>query len=815
MTSNYCSSGKHDVLTKNKTSNTGFKLTYLTRSLITAGALSVSMSASYLHAQEQEAAQAEADDNLVIEVINVTATKRLESIRDVPIAVSAYSGDALKKRGVVKLRDIEAISPSLTISNTTNTSQAIVRIRGIGTSGTSPGFESAVGTVIDGVVRSRPGHALGDLLDIQRIEVLRGPQGTLFGKNTSAGVMSLISNTPEFDFEASASATIGAFGERRFTGMINTPINDEWAFRIAATSNDRDGVLAGVEKQDDGSFKRIEDLYNDRNRSALKAQLLWEPNGDFSAKLIVDASTLDEVGTNGQSLFTSEQFKGLFNAFGAFVAPDLSLDQRVASTNTDPFEQTDDQGFSLEINWDLDWATLTSITASRQFETHRAYDLDLGSLDTLRPLDENNTNDILSQELRLTGDNDTLKWQVGAFAFREEIGQTSEVIFGPVGTILTFASADISGQGQEQELGQDATGYALFGEINYSIGDNLNFITGLRYSIEDKEAFQIINGAPFGTNINQPICTLIPPPVRAALGSICDNVSFQQDRDEDEFSGTVKLIYQLSKNTNIYGGYSRGYKAGGFNLDRQAVQQEIDPTTQMPTGNIIDTTQFDSEIVDSYEGGLKTTLWGGRSNLNVAVYYSDYDGFQLNSFDGVSFLVLSLPEVVSKGVEIESSTLLAEGVSFDLGIGYNKAEFGDDLNVESIQKLDLRETIRASQGKTLPQAPEWQISSAISVDRDIPDSNLRALFNISYSFRDSSFNSSSRDPLQEQKAFSLLNASIGIRTEDDKYGLILSGSNLTDQEACPIISATIFQSGSFTCFLNEPRTWSLTVDAKF
>ncbi|NIB45197.1 TonB-dependent receptor [Pseudomaricurvus alkylphenolicus] len=773
------------------TGTKNFKITLIAAAVI-AGQTPLS------HAQESESV-----DSLALEEIIVTATKRAKSLQDVPVAITAYSGDDLSARGVFQVRDLQELSPSLTINTTTNSSQAIVRIRGIGSSGTNPGFESAVGVVIDGVVRSRAGQALGDMLDIERIEILRGPQGTLFGKNTSAGALSLISRSPEYETNGSVNISVGDYNQRRQQFVFNTAlIEDELAFRISGSNHERDGFL---DKLSPGTSGEVEesDYFNDRDRYAGKAQLLWEPNHDFSARMIVDYSTLDEIGSNGVPMITAPVWQSIYTSLGAYVQPDNNLDDRRVQTTTDPFEKTTAKGISTELNWDLGWAELTSITAYRDFETTRSFDLDQGGTDMLRPLIEDNTIKSVSQEIRLAGISGDVEWLVGGYAFRDEIALDSGVFFGTHGNDVfaallgapVAAVPEIDGQGITQTLKQESSGYALFTHNTWHATDNLDIVMGLRVSTETKEATSILNDAPIGQFLNDvPLCAL------SNIGPLCNNISFSRKREDTEVSGTFKLNYTFDNGVSIYGGYSRGYKAGGFNLDRQAV--EIDPVTL----EITDGTEFDGEFADSLEFGLKSSLWDGRANLNVALFYSVYEGFQLNAFDGLSYTVLNLEDVISHGAEVETTVLLAEGITWSSGITYNHARYGDDIGNE---EQAFRE------GAELPQSPFWQASTSLSIDREIDAIGARGIFNLNHSFRDSAYNATDRNPEQEVAAYSLFSASIGLRSLDDRYGLVLSVDNLTDEVVPTNVTPTINQPGSYYGYLNDPRTWTLAFDAKF
>ncbi len=751
----------------------------------------------------------------VLEEVIVQANKRPTSVQDVALAVSAYTGESLLDRGVYEVADLPRVAPGVIINTLGNATQTIVRIRGVGTDGVNLGFESSVGMFIDGVFRPRAGQALQDLVDVERVEVLRGPQGTLFGKNTSAGVISIFSNRPEYEFGGAASLALGDYNLTRFTGIVTGPVSDDrLAYRVAVTAHQRDGIL---DKLGPGAnpTTRDSDFYNDRDRFAFKGQLLYEPNDRFSALLIADYSSLDEVGNISMPLImgpvsqlgvasgllgvppgTPGASLGL-NDLGAFLQPDYQLDDRQTQNNTDPSEELDDAGLTLEIVADLGWGELTSITGIRDYESERSNDLDLVGADILRPNLETTDIEVLTEELRLAGNRGPLDWLVGLYLFDENIDFSGDIRFGT--QFAEFFGGGLppglfTDQGINQVGSQDSQGYALFTHNIYHLNDHVELTAGLRYSYDDKSAVSIINGAAPGTpSVDEPVCEFLP-----FITAVCDNRSIDVDRDEDEYSGVIGAKYVWNDNVSVYANYSRGYKSGGINLDRESISD--------PGGIVIDNSQFGSETVDSYEIGLRSTLFDGRSIVNLTAFYSDFDDFQLNSFNGFAFVVFSVPDAISSGVELETSTLLTPDLQFDLAASYIDARFGDDLRDQALEPFE---------GQPLPESPLWQVAAALSGQSLIGDAQYLLHYNLNYSYRSSAISGSRPEPEQRQSGYSLVGASLGVRSPDDRYGLTLTGTNLTDEIVAPFISPTILQPGSFSAYINNPRMWELRLDVRF
>ncbi|MGB5290322.1 MAG: TonB-dependent receptor [Lysobacterales bacterium] len=763
----------------------------------------------------QAVVAAEQTEEVVLEEIIVQANKRPTLLQDVALAVSAYTGESLIDIGVFEVADLPRVSPGVIINSLGNTTQTIVRIRGVGTDGVNLGFESSVGMFIDGVFRPRAGQALQDFVDIDRVEVLRGPQGTLFGKNTSAGVISIFSNRPEYEFGGEASLALGDYNLKRVTAVLTGPISeDRLAFRLAVNSHQRDGTL---DKLGPGAnpTTRKNDFYNDRDRFSVKGQLLFEPNDQVSARLILDYSSLDEVGNVSMPLImgpvsqlgvasgllgippgTPGSSQGL-NDLGAFLQPDDQLDDRQTQNNTDPYEKLDDMGLTLEIEVGLGWGDLISITGLRSYESDRANDLDLVGADILQPNLETTDIDVLTEELRLSGTNGALDWLVGLYLYDEQIDFTADIRFGS--QFSEFFGGGLppgafTGQGSNQFGSQKSQGFALFTHNIYRISEQMELTAGLRYSNDSKSAVSTINGATPGTpSVDDPVCDFLP-----FITAVCDNRSIDESRDEDEFSGIFGARYIWSDDVSVYANYSRGYKAGGINLDRESISD--------PGGIVIDNSQFGSETVDSYEVGLRSTIFGGRSTANLTAFYSDFKDFQLNSFNGFAFVVISIPKAVSSGIELETSTLLTSDLQLDLAASYIDARFGDDLGDETLTEFE---------GQPLPESPLWQVVAALRGQSLIGDSLYLLHYNLNYSYRSSTISGSQPHPDQRTPGYSLVGASVGVRSPSDRYGLMLTGTNLTDKIVAPFISPTILQQGSFSAYINNPRMLALTLDVRF
>ena len=766
-----------------------------------------------------------------IEEITVTATKREANIQDVPIAISAFTGDDLQRRGIQELEALQQVAPSL-IAYTSNSESngGTLRIRGMGTTGNNAGLEAAVGTFIDGVYRSRSGQAFSELLDIERVEILRGPQGTLFGKNTSAGAVHILTAKPEFDFNGRASYTIGDYNYDKGTLGVTGPLIEETlAYRLAAMFSQREGYYNDIASSD---------KFSDRDRWSVKGQLLWTPTDTMDVRLIYDYTDRDESCC--PAIFKDHgPTTPAVELLGGYTGPSdpSSLDVGV---NGDPFEKVTDQGLSLEVNWDLGPdMTLTSVTAWRDYRVNRGQDVDFTSADILSLRDENEKWKNFSTELRLVGTTGPVDWLVGAYTYQERFDTRLATPFGSVGPsyvgiLLEGASAvessvaEVTGflfpgdSGGAQRYDQDTEGFSIFTHNTWHITDRLSFTAGGRYSKEKKKGKSSVQNGdlgleplplPGGLSSNESWCNGLvtvdavggPLPLRIIPGleALCDNAGHFDNTTEREVSGTFKLAYQLTDDVSTYGSYSRGYKAGGFNLDPNANQL----VTDLATGatRYQDESNFKPEFADAYEVGLKAQLFDNRLTVNSAVFYTQFEDFQLNTFKGLFFTVSNLPEVTSRGVEVETFFELAPGVSGSLGGTYAITRYSNDVGGNPPQLS----------GQRLTHSPRFQGSGSLLVEQPIPGTSFMGFLSTSVSFQSEHNTGSDLDLQKDEHASWFVNAQVGARTDDERYEVVFWVTNLTDKSRNSVVFDSVFQGGSYHTFVTQPRMMGVTLTTHF
>ncbi|WP_332640975.1 TonB-dependent receptor [Brevundimonas sp.] len=873
------------------------RLTNLLRTTVSAAVVGA---CAFGIAGAASAQQAPQDQPTTIDDIIVTAQKREQNLQDVPIVVTSLSQEVLQDAGVRDIKDLQILTPGMTVTSTSSEASTTARIRGVGTVGDNPGLESSVGVVIDGVYRSRNSVGFGDLGEMARIEVLKGPQGTLFGKNTSAGVINIITEAPSFTPGFNAELTAGNYGQMAASGSVTGPITDQLAFRLYAGRRVRDGLM----DVDTGDGPRSETTDGNQDFGTVRGQLLWLPNDNTSVRVIADYSSRDEfccVGTQIRTGPTYPFVDALSNGTGqrppaAGFGPLPFL--RTGYANRATGQEVEDKGISIEANIDLPsmfgGATLTSVTSARKWTSSLGQDIDYTGADLLYRVQDGDYGfsvENLTQEFRLAGSNDTLDWLVGVFATKEDINRTDSYYFGadytpflslllsarlnaanpalpispstigcytrpgqvpsnpvpPFGFLQCLGSGGavggggpgfIVGQGVEDNYDQESTSFAVFTNNSWHVTDAFDITLGLRYTLDDKslEAQQRNingNGATCAAALGNAaaIGAVLGANTPTILGNFClpwanaafNNRNVSESFDDGELSGTIKASYRLNPSILTYVSYARGYKSFGYNLDR--VQTGITPNASL---------LFPSEVVDSYEAGVKMTLLNRTLLLNATYFDQTFEDFQLNTFLGTAFVVESIPELTSRGVDADMVWFTPiEGLSFQGGVTYTNAEYGnftaaDLTNPGNFPQLSLLPGARAS------FAPEWSATGSINYDRSMGN-GLRAGFSLAAKYMDDYNTGSDLLPYKQQEAFTTLNGRVMIGTEDERWTAEFWVQNLTDEEYIQVaynapLQGSAFQTTvqpngtyynpaldtqTYDAFLGQPRTYGATLRFKY
>ena len=839
----------------------------------------------------------QAGENVSVAEIIVTAQKREQRLQDVPVTVTVATKQLLDDAGVEDIKDLQLLTPGLTVTSTTNEGSTTARIRGIGTVGDNPGLESSVGVVIDGVYRPRNSVGFGDLGEIERIEVLKGPQGTVFGKNTSAGVINVVTRRPSYTQTAEGEVTAGNYGALGASGYYSDALGENSAFSVYAAKRKRDGWMDVVT----GAGPRTETEDYDQNYHLLRGQLLLEPADTLAVNVIADYTSREEnCCTAVQTVIGGTA--PVINALGGGNAIAVPADPfaRVAYSNRSTEQDIKDGGISAQVDWDTDLmggATFTSITAHRDWEAIAGLDFDFTTADLLYrnpERDESLTGfDTFSQEFRLTGTSGSVDWMVGAFYADESLDRNESYRIGadyepylstlvgqlvlgaiaqqlapyaPLGISVNTANpalflSQVSGQpfgtnfaglAALDQHRQESKSLAFFTNNTWHATDALDLTLGLRYTREEKDLLSTYsnpNGSiGCGATLANPAARVggalaqriqgwqfLPPAVQAALigaaapqiaGYMClpwanalhNGRVTEQQRDEDEWSGTVKGAYRFNEHVMAYASGARGHKAGGFNLDR--VQSSNGLSSGGPGITPVVDTSFPSEFVNSFELGTKTTWADGNLLLNATLFHQTYDDFQLNSFLGTSFVVRAIPEVVSKGVDTEIlwQPEAVDGLMLQGGLMYADTRYGEDIPGADFDEPAGQ--LYKLPGNRVSFAPYWSGSLSATYEWDV-GSNLIGRFNVGGKYMSDFNTGSDLDAEKHQDAYTVVNARIGFGRRDNRWMVELWGTNVFDEDYVqvgfdgPLQAVGSPQPGdpmnTYNAFLGAPAMFGVTL----
>jgi len=849
-----------------------------TASALVVGAVAFGF-AGVASAQDQEAATS-------VDDIIVTAQKREQNLQDVPIVVTSLSEQVLENAGVRDIKDLQILTPGLIVTSTTNESVTTARIRGVGTVADNPGIESSVGIVIDGVYRSRNGVGFGDLGELSRIEVLKGPQGTLFGKNTSAGVINILTELPSFDPGFEGEVTIGNYGAFGVAGSVTGPITDQLAGRLYVAVRERDGFYDVLTR---GGPRGETDDQNQDFWTA-RGQLLFLPSDTTSIRIIADYSKREEyccVAAQVRSGPTAAIIDALTPGGDGIAGPPYGNQPftRTTYANRSTSQDIEDMGISAEVNIDIPSlnATVTSITAARTWETVNGSDVDFSAADLFYRLPDGNFSfglDQYSQELRLAGSTDRFDWLIGAIYSHEDLSRNDSFLFGAAwtpylsallanqaglpgsaGTFLICATAPFPanvgcgttgfgapavagpvyapGSGYLDQYRQDSDSFAIFTNNSWRVNEQLELTLGLRYTKEEKS----LNTAQDNIGGNGAVCAAAranpvfapPSPLNGFLGGgLCitqtnpdfDGRNYNQTFEDDDFSGRLSAQYRFNPSLMVYASAATGFKSGGFNLERSSGPTVAGNTNPSP----IDDTSFASETVESYEIGFKSTLFDRSLLFNVTAYQQNFENFQLNTFAGISFIVESIPELESTGLDMDFLWFSpVEGLTFSGGATYTDSKYGE-FTAADLQVPSRFPALSLLPGNTVSFAPEYTASGSVNFLRSI-GSGLEAGFSLSAKYTTEYNTGSDLLPAKMQDAFTLVNGRITIGSESGAWALDLWAQNLTDEEYYQVVFngplqgspfSTVQQpdgsfynpatdSTTYDAFLGQPRTYGVTL----
>jgi len=727
--------------------------------------------------------------NFTLEEIVVTATKRAESIQDVPISISAFSGDFLEKSGVSDMTGLGNITPNLNIAKSSSVVNQRIAIRGVGSVGNNA-IDPSVAVYIDGVYMPRPGSVLGNLKDIEVAEVLRGPQGTLFGRNASMGALNIRTKTPSLDETSfKVDAGTGNYGAYDTSLIANTPLSDKLASRIVANYSELDGY---GENLYDGN-----DVGSNLNKS-LKTSFLYEPSESLSALLRLDYQEINGEGSivevDPDSVTTSRETN--INAATAGKAPDLrgGLDHIINQKHDD--QMSDRQwGVMLDVSWDdvFNGHTLRSITSHRDW-TNAYYQSSVFRMaqdDLTLTSDYGSQNS--SQEIQLISPaGDSFDYVAGLYYFEEDYDIAQAGHFGedfcgllPIPAFIPLCNASAQTNATVSSFAQAASSWATFFQGTYHVNEKADITVGIRYSDDSKTGSFV---------------SIANNPVAGILLAAPENHTLKLDDDQITWFANGK--YFIGEETMLFATVSTGYKSGGFNSETSA--SALTESQRV----------FDSEEVTNYELGIKSTLLDGRLTANATLYRTDIENFQDRSFQDISFIVSNAGELRQQGLEMDIKYLPREELFVSLGYAYLDSEF---LSFDAASGLPGAAGSQDLAGKSNHRSPEHQVNLTAQWEDSLGDTGMNWFVRGEVSWTDDMNvgTTTNHNPQTLQSAYSLANLRVGLNAEDQRWSLSAFVENLGDEAYCGTMldqpAGSLFgviqdEGTLIRCSMGSPRT---------
>lgn len=772
---------------------------------------------------------AQAQDDWGLEEVVVTASKRPESLQDVSMSVSAMDNQLMQDAGVSDMTDVASLAPALTVTTNSSPINASFRMRRIGNEGNIPTFEPDTGLFIDGAFRSRSGLSLGDLVDIERIEVVKGPQSTLYGKNVTAGLVSISTLAPSQEFDAMGEVSAAEDGAYSAKGYVNGGLSDTVSGRLSMSYSARDHWTENLSGAGDA-----DNLKN----YALRGQLLFEPSDDLSLRLIGGVVNRDLDAMVGEPQFGAgtQGVLGLTQMlFPASVSNTVALQDNVAGNRTIDFNDgvtefsQDAYEATAIVDYDFGNMTLTSITGYDSYDVvSDLRDADQTQLSIAR-FNDTTEGSSFSQELRLTSPGgETVDWMTGLYYYHNNFtrgdGTDQDFLLGAdvdeLGKAMAFATLDPATQGfllgipeanryaalpailgQPGEYGdfyneQDTDTLGAFVSATWNITEQLSLTGGLRYNAEEKDA--TLESSNNGTGI--PLTASFPGNL-GLVGKLTPNNSWQVDDSWSHVTYNLTAEYHPTDDVMTYLNYAHGFKAGGFNLGFGD-----SPNADRP---------FDEETVDTIELGWKSYLLDNKLQFNGALFYTEYTDFQSAAFLGLQFAVNNAEKVINQGIEFEALFLATERLTFNLNASYVDAyydqysqgscAFGRASDSAVPGYCDLS-------GETLPFAPEWKANAGVQYEMPVANGDAYARLDLSYV--GDHIPASSLDQRTTQDAYTLTNVRLGWR--NGNWDLSAWAKNLTDEEymvqyAPDNLMNALTADGGYQAFMGAPRSAGVTL----
>ncbi len=779
-----------------------------------------------------------ADDGAIV----VTARRRAENVQDIPLAIAVVTGESLDSKGVFNINRLTQLQPSLQFFST-NPRNTFINIRGIGAPFglTNDGFEQGVGVYVDQVFYNRIASATLDFVDVEQIEVLRGPQGTLYGKNTTAGAINITTRPPSFDFEGRAEISIGNYSFKQAKASVSGPITDKLAARISISSTDRRGTINNV---------ATNTWINSLDNIGARAALLWKPTDIFRITFSGDYNLQDPIccGQIYARLATTQraanrQYAALTALFPGYRVPSTNPFDRLTDLDGDLAARNEIGGLSALAEWDVGSGTITSVTAWRYWDWGPKNDRDFTGLPVYTKVNNPTKQNQYTQELRYAHDGDRIDFVAGAFAFYQQIRTSGIQETGPAASAwllnpssaLSKNPAVLNGILAENDIRLDNLSLAAFGKVNWQLTDKLTVSPGIRLNYDRKDGLydSVVTGtASDGTRqivSNNPTAPYYTDPWIAAQRGTQASQYFEPQFSDWNLSYDLNLSYQFKDNILGYATYARSFKTGGINLNGVPSLANGLPALEVA--------QIKPEQVDHFEIGLKTQFWDRRATLNLAGYWTSIQDFQASVISNVSGsnvlrgYLANADEVRVRGIEADFSVRPSDRFTTYVSGAFTDHEFvkfddapcppelagggtGTPPGPPSTPGANSPANCDVS-GQWLPGVSRWAFSWG--AEYNLPATLLgkegEAYLGYDGNYRSTFSSNASRSVYTDIRGYSLHNFRLGFRADGfDIFGWV---RNAFDQNYFESLAVTPGNTGLISAQLGDPRTFGGTIKFNF
>ena len=745
---------------------------------------------------------------LQLEEVIVTAQKRAESLQDVPVAVSAISGAKIDEAGIQGLEDLTTYVPNVVMfSSPGGGSPGRVYIRGIG-SGNNAGFEQSVGSFVDGIYAGRTRQYLVPFLDVASVEILKGPQGVLFGKNTVAGAMVVNSARPTDELEGELRAQYEfEYGSTEYNGVVSGALTDSLRGRLAAKYQEQEGYMDNLARNTDEP---------EVENTALRGSLSWDAADSLEVYAKLEYAEQETVGTNSQLTSIDGSFRGLVDHRDVIIPEEDGRfdDKNSLDSWNEEGTETESLNGLLQFDWDVGDHTLTSLTGYSEYESDFLLD---GDTSSYRFIEQATTEEFeqISQEFRLASPGgETVDYILGVYLESQELDNRVRNDI----SLKALSAENVPGSpvppfelGLAPDYSQEGDTAAAFAQLTWQMAERWQLTGGVRYAYEEKEA-----------SLNQPVTDFGSteqtenPILIGVAAQLLGRTSFEieDDRSTDNVSYSLNLTWDFSDDGMAYLRTARGYKSGGFNPAA---------TTDDP-----DKFEFDDEEVNSIELGSKMTLLDGAATVNLAAFYTEMTDLQVSSFVDSGFVVGNAAESTSQGVEIEGRWQAAPFLDFALSVAYLDSTYDDFPGAPcTAAQLAADDPVAAGcegwtasnptggttnlKGETAGRAPEWTGTFITNLTLPVGDAMVfRGTLDLLY-----------EDELEEQPdpnyqdSYTKVNARLALASVDETWAIAVVGKNLTDETTFGNGFGVGFFSGSWAKNRQPPRTVALDLSYRF